>query len=130
MVDLRSPEPLPEADFVVMQASLYHFLPDARPIVDRMLGAGRQAVIVSEPVRNLAGSRHPLLDLLGRTAGGASAERAAPERFTEAALDALMAGYAAEIERCFHIPGGREKVFVLSGRRGERASAHPPGPSR
>jgi ubiquinone/menaquinone biosynthesis C-methylase UbiE len=32
---------LPVADVVIMQASLYHFLPDAGGIVDRMLAAAR-----------------------------------------------------------------------------------------
>ena len=42
--DLRSEEPLPPADYVIMQASLYHFLPDASPVVDRMLEAARKRV--------------------------------------------------------------------------------------
>ncbi len=42
-----------------MQASLYHFLPDAHEIVERMLAAAGRRVIVSEPVRNLASSQNP-----------------------------------------------------------------------
>ena len=34
-------EPLPGADAVILQASLYHFLPHAERIVDRMLDASR-----------------------------------------------------------------------------------------
>jgi SAM-dependent methyltransferase len=49
-------EPLPVADAVILQASLYHFLPEPQRIVDRMLVAARDRVIVSEPVRNLASS--------------------------------------------------------------------------
>src|SRR5713101_1249799 len=37
--DLHEPGPLPPADSVIMQASLYHFLPDAAPIVERMIEA-------------------------------------------------------------------------------------------
>src|SRR5713101_4008912 len=44
--DLRSEEPLPSADYVIMQASLYHFLPDASPVVNRMLRAARKQVII------------------------------------------------------------------------------------
>ena len=58
----------PTADVAIMQASLYHFLPDAGAIVDRMLAAARQRVIVSEPIRNLASSGLPLIGLLGRRA--------------------------------------------------------------
>ena len=38
--------PLPGADVLLIQASLYHFLPDAGRIVDLMLDAARDRVIV------------------------------------------------------------------------------------
>jgi SAM-dependent methyltransferase len=112
-LDLTSDaEPLPVADVAIMQASLYHFLPDASGIVDRMLAAARQAVIVSEPIRNLASSAVPGVALLGRRAadpgvGGHSG------RFTEATLDQLMERYRGQVASAFKIPGGREKVYVL-----------------
>jgi hypothetical protein len=104
---------LPEADVVIMQASLYHFLPDAERIIDRMLAAARERVIVSEPVRNLASSNVPIVRLLGRRAadpgtGGHAA------RFDERSLNTLMDRYGERVVKSFAIPGGRERVFVLS----------------
>jgi SAM-dependent methyltransferase len=55
--DLCSDDPLPPADYVVMQASIYHFLPNTGPIVSRMVAAARSALIIAEPVRNLSCSR-------------------------------------------------------------------------
>src|ERR1044071_6340186 len=46
--DLRKDAPLPRADYVMMQASLYHFLPDALPILGRMLQAATRQVIIAE----------------------------------------------------------------------------------
>jgi SAM-dependent methyltransferase len=46
--DVRTIDAFPEADFVIMQASLYHFLPDAVPILKRMLIAAKRALIVAE----------------------------------------------------------------------------------
>jgi SAM-dependent methyltransferase len=106
-------EPLPAADVAIMQASLYHFLPDAAGIVDRMLGAARDRVIVSEPVRNLATSALPGIALLGRRAADPGVGSHA-ERFTEATLDELMGRYRERMLTAFPIPGGREKVYVLS----------------
>lgn len=106
-------EPLPAADVAIMQASLYHFLPDAATIVDRMLAAARDRVIVSEPVRNLATSELPVVALLGRRAADPGVGGHA-ERFTEATLDELMARYRERTLAAFPIPGGREKVYVLS----------------
>jgi len=104
--------PLPAADVAIMQASLYHFLPDAAAILDRMLAAARDRVVVSEPVRNLATSGLPGVALLGRRAADPGVGSHA-ERFTEATLDELMARYQERTLAAFAIPGGREKVYVL-----------------
>jgi SAM-dependent methyltransferase len=110
--DLTDQKPLPRADFVVMHASLYHFLPDASGVVRRMLEAARQKLILAEPVKNLASSESPVLAFLGRrlTDAGRGAEQL---RFTERSLDELMSSFAPRIERSFFVPGGREKVFVM-----------------
>ena len=116
-VDLSNAPELPAADVVIMQASLYHFLPDASAIVDRMLAAARERVIIAEPIRNLASSPLPLLRLLGKRATdpGTGGDGHA-HRFTEVTLDRLMDGYSGVTVSAFTIPGGREKVFVLDPR--------------
>ena len=113
--DLRSDEPLPPADYVIMQASLYHFLPDASHVVNRMLQAARERVIIAEPVRNLATSDSRLLSLLGRvfTNAGSGEQRL---RFTEATLADFFSAYASRVVESFPIAGGREKVYVLDAR--------------
>ncbi len=108
----KANEPLPAADVAIMQASLYHFLPDAGRILERMLAAARERVIVSEPIRNLSTSDLPGVARLGRRAadpgvGGHAA------RFTEATLDELMAPHRGRVLASLAIPGGREKVYVL-----------------
>jgi SAM-dependent methyltransferase len=105
--------PLPSADVVIMQASLYHFLPHAQEIVDRMLAAARDRVIIAEPVRNLASSKLPIVGALGRRAANPGVGDHA-DRFTEATLQQLMDGYGERIVRTFAIPGGRERVYVLA----------------
>lgn len=109
--DASEPTPLPRADLVMMQASLYHFLPDPRPVIDRMLAAARELVIISEPVRNLSTSRLTPLAALGRRATRVRA--GSSERFDERRLDALMDRYAGAVRERLLIPGGREKVYVL-----------------
>jgi SAM-dependent methyltransferase len=112
-VDLATDEdPLPAADAVILQASLYHFLPDPERILDRMLAAARDRVIVSEPVRNLASSDVALIARLGRRATDPGVGRHA-ERFTVQTLEDLMARYRERIQKSFPIPGGRELVYVL-----------------
>lgn len=110
--DVRDAAPLPKADYVVMQASLYHFLPDPGPVVDRMLSAAGKQVIIAEPIRNLSDSRVPFLSALARrqTDAGTGAQ---PMRFNEQTLDALFLPHASRLARSFSIPGGKEKVYVL-----------------
>ena len=110
--DLRTEDALPAADYVIMQASLYHFLPDAKPVVDRMLQAAQKRVIIAEPIRNLATSDSRILSRLARllTNPGAGEHR---NRFTEASLADLFSRYASRPADSFTIAGGREKVYVL-----------------
>ncbi len=121
VVDLTGPDPLPEADVVIMQASLYHFLPSAEAIVERMLDAAAERVIVAEPIRNLSHSRRPGLAALGRRGTDPGSGAGHEQRFDEPALDRLMAAYGEAIVSAFTIPGGREKVFVLDPRPARRS---------
>ena len=110
--DLRSDQPLPPADYVIMQASLYHFLSDASAIVDRMLQTARRQVIIAEPIRNLATSKSRLLSLLGRisTNPGSGEQHL---RFDESTLAEFFSAYSSHIVQSFTIAGGREKVYLL-----------------
>lgn len=105
---------LPVADVVLMQASLYHFLPDAEPMVRRMLTAARERVVISEPVRNLAQSRVPLVARLAAK-GAATAGGAQAPRFDEASLAALMERFGESVLTSQPIAGGRERLYVLAG---------------
>jgi hypothetical protein len=101
-----------------MQASLYHFLPGADAVLDRMVAAARERVIVAEPIRNLATSGVPLVGRIGRRAANPGAgSDGHSERFTELTLDRLMARYGRLTVEAFKIPGGREKVYVLDPAR-------------
>ena len=113
--DLRSEDPLPPADYVIMQASLYHFLPDASEVLNRMLQAARRQVIIAEPIRNLTTSSSGLLSRLGKllTNPGSGAQ---PLRFTEGTLSTFFSSYGSRVVQSFAIAGGREKVYVLSGK--------------
>ncbi len=112
--DLHADDPLPTADYLVMHASLYHFLPDPSPVVERMCRAARNEVIIGEPIRNLSSSGLPLLSSVARH-GTDPGQGTHHLRFDEPALDAFFARYAARMSRSFLIPGDREKVYVLAG---------------
>ena len=108
----REDGPLPAADVVILQASLYHFLPDPSRLIDRLLAAARDRVIISEPIRNLSSSRVGAIAQLARRATDAGADGSA-DRFDEATLGAALSPYSERVLRAFPIPGGRDKVYVL-----------------
>jgi SAM-dependent methyltransferase len=111
--DLRNNDSLPSADYVIMQASLYHFLPEASPIVSRMLKAARKQVIIAEPIRNLTTSNSGLLSVLGRFfTNPGSGEQSL--RFTETSLAEFFSAYRSRVVQSFPIAGDRERVYVLS----------------
>jgi len=91
---------------------LYHFLPDAARVVDRMLSAALLQVIIAEPVRNLASSDNPILRFAGRllTNPGSGDQ---PDRFTESSLAEFFKQYGSHVQRSMPIPGSREMVYVL-----------------
>jgi len=109
--DVREDKQLPPADYVLMQASLYHFLPDTQPIVDRMLEAARRQVIIAEPIRNLSSSRIALVRRIARHLTNVGNDG---DRFNEKMLDQLFSRYQSHIDRSFVIDGGREKIYVLN----------------
>ncbi|MDQ6745631.1 MAG: class I SAM-dependent methyltransferase [Actinomycetota bacterium] len=114
VVDLTVPvEPLPTADVAIIQASLYHFLPDAAALLERMLVAARRRVIVAEPVRNLTSSRITVVAGLGRR-GADPGVGGHAQRFDESSLAALMERYRDRTEETLAIPGGRERIYVLA----------------
>lgn len=116
-------EPLPQADIVIMQASLFHFPHDHESLVRRMIQAARQWLILAEPVRNMASSPNPLLAILGRRLTkphGATNEQAF--RFDEASFRSLLSGFP-ECESLEFEPGGREMIALLRGRAGEQTSS-------
>ena len=106
-------EELPMADYVVMLASLYQFIPFHKEIVDKLLRFARRKVLISEPVRNLADSSNPLLSFIARRATNAGAGDNI-YRFTQATFYPFFEkNYPTHIEKLSYIPGKRECMVVL-----------------
>jgi hypothetical protein len=113
--DVRT-EALPVADVLIMQSSLYQFLPDAEPVVARMVQAARRRVIITEPVRNLSHSQHRVLRFVARrmTETRGSAVEQGAHRFDPVTFATLCQRFPT-LERLDGLPGGREMIAVLGG---------------
>jgi len=109
--DVRSPDALPPADYVLMQASLYHFMDDPRPLIRRMVAAARREVILAEPVHNVAKQPGPLGAIAARLTDPGTGPQ--PDRYDEPSLDRVLEPFASLVRDRTLLPGGREKVYVL-----------------
>jgi SAM-dependent methyltransferase len=109
--DVRSADPLPPADFVVMQASLYHFMDDPRPLIERMRAAARRQLILAEPVHNVARQPGPVGAVVARLTDPGTGPQ--PNRYDESSLDRVFEPFASLVRERTLLPGGREKVYVL-----------------
>lgn len=104
-------EELAPADYVVMQASLYQFLPDAESMVRKMLNTARVGVIISEPTNNLAQSRNPILAWLASTMTDPGTGPM-PYRFNSNALISLFKKFR-ELRSVHDGPGRSELIGVF-----------------
>jgi len=104
---------LPRAEFVVMQASLYQFIPRQKYVVDKLLASATKKVLIAEPIKNLATSSNPIISFLAkRLANPGDGQKF--NRFDESSLDQLMNDhYSNLIDQVAVIPGGREKIYSL-----------------
>ena len=93
LMDVRNGE-LPQADVVVMQSSLYQFIPHHNAILQKLLRAARQRVIVVEPISNWATDPRPWRRRLSHrwTNPGTGP---VPERFSRPELEQLFRHYGA-----------------------------------
>lgn len=106
---------LPQGDSVIMQASLYQFLPHADRMVGKLLAAARWQVIIAEPVRNIADSANPVLALIGKRFTRPSGGQYAAQRFNRESFTALCDSFP-ELQNLSDLPGGREMLAVFRGR--------------
>lgn len=113
LLDLRK-DRVPLADVVILQASLYQFLPDAGEILTRLAASAKKRLVLVEPVRNLASSKNPVVAWLGKLGAGTKDQTHAG-RFTEKTISALMAEtFGNRVVHAQLIAEGREKLFCVS----------------
>lgn len=110
LFDIEIRNDLPKADYVVIQGSLYQFIPNHELILRKINEAAIKFVIVAEPVRNMASSSNSALKAIGNRMNNPGTGRKT-ERFTETTLSEALKLFAAEKRES--ICGGKEILYVL-----------------
>ncbi|MFH0732354.1 MAG: glycosyltransferase [Candidatus Omnitrophota bacterium] len=111
LFDVKS-DPLPKAEYIVMQASLCQFIPDQNIILEKLLNSATKAVIISEPIQNLSNSRNPIISFMVRKLAKLTTGSTV-ERFNEKSLEELFNKHNSLLKARFKIPGGREMIGVF-----------------
>jgi SAM-dependent methyltransferase len=106
----------PEADVVTMCLALYHFHPDCRAVLERMIARARKAVIVLEPVHNAQQSTNRLLRWVGRSAN--LVDGRVHEFFFEPQSFRALAESFPELREVVSVGNGRDMLAVFEGRAG------------
>lgn len=104
-------EEIPKADYIVVQASLYQFIPNQREIMKKLLSSTRKRFIISEPISNLSQSKWKLIKKLAQISAnpgtGDKNCRFIPEEFIKLLLE-------FEVDEYFTAPGGRDIVGIFN----------------
>ncbi|MBI4577641.1 MAG: hypothetical protein HY722_15370 [Planctomycetes bacterium] len=108
-------DPLPEADWVLIQASLYQFAPRCRDLLVRLAASARVALLVAEPIRNLGTHPSRLVRWLAHR-GAALGRGPVGFRFDREMLHGLASSFGGDL--LDYREGRREDLFLLRGHRG------------
>ncbi len=119
VADLRNLEyDIPKAEVLLIQSSLYHFIPDngAIDLLRRMVSASSGIVIISEPILNLTNGSSPFLSWLSKVLGDPGTGPGHENRFDEQSLDLLFEQLGEFVIDNFKVADGKEKVYILKGK--------------
>lgn len=105
-------DPLPQAEYILIQASLYQFIPLGKEILNKIFNSALKGVILAEPVLNVSSCSKPFISgivkKISRFLTGSTTKR-----FDEESLDDLFAIYADKLKTKFKISGGREIIGIF-----------------
>ena len=110
--DIRKSIPLPNSDVVVMQASLYQFIPDQEVILNKLLKLARKKLIVSEPVVNFGSSNNLLVKTIADKLSQPGIE-ISPHRFNRKKFINLIGKYQEYKPEIIEPSNSREIIAVF-----------------
>lgn len=108
----RGTLPQGEFDYVIMQSSLYQFIPDEKNMVSTLLKATKKYVIIAEPIVNMA-DRVP--SFLAKIVKKLKDPGNGPAHYTfnDGSFTELIRSSKGKILRCLYVDGGKEKIYLL-----------------
>ena len=101
---------LPRSDYILMQASMYHFIPNQDEIIQKILNSTKKRAIISESVVNLSASKNLLVSKISKILTNPGTEHST-ERFNKESLLNFFNKY--NVTSIHKIKGGRDIIGVF-----------------
>lgn len=101
---------VPRSEYIIMQGSLYQFMPSHRLIIDKLISAADKAVIISEPITNVASCKNSMTTYLAMLATRVNGNNFF-SRFTKDELLDLFKEYNVSLIR--EIKGGKDLIGLF-----------------
>jgi len=111
--DVDAADETPAAEFVIMHASLYQFLPDAAAVMKKLLAAAQKTVIIAEPVKNLSTSQNGLIRFIAKRFSNPGTHHQM-ERFNEESFVAFCNTFPANLTSISASANGKELIAVFN----------------
>lgn len=102
---------IPSAEYVVIQASLYQFMPQEISVINKLMDAAQHALIIAEPVRNLSESGNSFIKLVAKYSANPGKNHPT-NRFNQETLSACFRKFK-ELKDVKTIDGGREMIGIF-----------------
>lgn len=105
-------DPIPPCDYILIQGSLYHAIPDHVKVIEKLFESANKQLIISESVKNVSNSKNPLLSSLAgfisKAKGGQS-----KIKFTKQTLELAFTGLEKNIVQWIEPEDSLETIIVL-----------------
>ena len=105
---------VPASDYIIIQASLYQFMPEHELIVRKLLASAKNVLLVVEPIRNLASSSNPIVTFIAKYSANPGKEHKV-HRFNKETLMDFFRQFE-EFKSAQEMEGGRELVGIFRKR--------------
>lgn len=104
--------PSNQFDYVILQSSLYQFIPNHLEVIHRMLQATKKYVVISEPIINLVDNVPGWISAIVKKLKDPG--NGPPQHsFTDKTLTEALACFSENVLQTLYIQGGMEKIYLL-----------------
>ena len=105
-------DPIPHADYIIIQTSLYQFIPNHDQILKKLYQAADKYLIITETMKSYGGSKNKFFSKIGKYLNNPG-DGIKENRFSLITFKKAMEPFQEKIENEFFIKGNIDYVVVI-----------------